>query len=155
MDLDRLHEIIRETTSEFRKGAVVEKSVGLSPSGLEVTKTEFWGMPHVDDAPDDLVQVDVVFEVIGVAVDKARARRDELIAILDAYPSLDRLRGGPSYIEVGAEVGGQGAALRLFALGEVLGLWEVITPQKVGITVEATAREMAGVGFVMISGYRP
>ena len=82
-----------------------------------------------------------------------RALYDELIAILKTYPQPERLAGGPSYIEVGGEIGDQGAAFQLFALGKVLGLWDIITPEKLGIT-GPEANQMAGMGFVMMSGFK-
>lgn len=114
---------------------------------------EVWAMPHESEAKD-LVKVDCELLVIGVNKGKAEARKAELIEILKTYPRIDRLAGGPSYIEVGAELGDQGAAFMLFALGEVLGLWNVITPKTLGIE-GPEARQMAGLGFVMMSGWKP
>ncbi len=39
------------------------------------------------------------------------------------------------------------------ALGQVLGLWRVITPVDLGIT-GAKAMDAAGLGYVMLSGYK-
>ncbi len=44
-------------------------------------------------------------------------------------------------------------ALRLFALGKVLGFWNIITPETLGFKGEA-ADEFAGKGFVMMGGYK-
>lgn len=150
MNVKRLMEILGQTTFEFRKGEVIsKKEVGA------VSVTDIYMMPHVSEAPSDLKMVDVIFEVIGVDKTKAESFRKEIIDIINTYPSLDRLAGGPSYIEVGGVLGSQSAAFMLYALGEVLGLWKVITPKSLGITDEAQALELAGGGFVMISGYRP
>lgn len=62
----------------------------------------------------------------------------------------DRLKVGPSYIELGAWIGDQGLALSLMGLGKILGLWEVITPADLGVTGEK-ASEMMGLGFVLIA----
>jgi len=150
MNLDRLHEILRETTVQLRKGAEVEKHI--EKSGLEVT--EIFAMPP-SDAPvaEALERIDMEFLVIGVDKEKAEQHKAELVEILNTYPQPDRLAGGPSYIEVGAEIGDQGAAFQLFALGKVLGLWDVITPATMGIT-GPEAKQMAGMGFVMMSGYK-
>ncbi len=137
MDLDRLRNILLATTVELRKGPAVEES----QSGI-VAVTEIYAMPHVDEV-HDLEKVDVVFEVIGVDREIALQRKDELIALLADYPQPDRLAGGPSYIEVGAVLGSQSAAFRLFALGHVLELWKLITPASLGMTGEK-ARQMAG-----------
>ena len=50
-------------------------------------------------------------------------------------------------------IGDQGAAFELFALGKVLGIWDIITPEKLGATGDM-ARQMAGAGFIMCTGYR-
>src|SRR5262249_11594518 len=94
-------------------------------------------------------------EFLDVAVlENSAGYRDELIKILKTYPSLDRLADGPSYIEVGAEIGDQTQAFRLFALGKKLKLWDIVTPKLLGMTGEE-AREMAGRGFIMITGFNP
>ena len=68
--------------------------------------------------------------------------------IIKHYPNLKRLESGPSYIEIGAELGSQEIALLFLALGELLGIWSVIIPAKLGLPPE-----MAGQGFIMCSGY--
>jgi hypothetical protein len=148
MNLARLYAIIDETTIQYRKGAaVIHRQEG------RVAVTEVFAMPHIDEAlaRDDLVKVDVEFMVIAVDKAKAEQRKDELLAILKTYPQPDRLAAGPSYIEMGGVLGDQGVALRLFALGQVLGLWSVLTT--FGIEGE-DARKMAGQGLVMMTGHR-
>jgi hypothetical protein len=150
MKIDRLYEILDATTAQYRKGPeIIERREG----PLEVV--EVFAMPHIDEvfARDDIVKVDVHFMVIGVDAAKAAAYRDELIEMLRSYPQPDRLAGGPSYIEMGAAVGDQGAALRLFALGQVLKFWSVVTPAAFGLKGK-DADDMAGVGYVMITGWR-
>lgn len=149
MDLEALYKILGETTIQLRKGEVVTKT---ESKGLFVT--EIYDMPHESEARPDIERVDLEFVVIGVDRAAAEKHRAELILILNTYPQLERLSNGPSYIEVGAEIGDQGAAFQLFALGKTLGLWEVITPSTIGATGEQ-AKQMAGMGFIMISGYRP
>lgn len=149
MSLHHLHRIIQETTIPLRKGdPVVEHDAG----PLHVT--EIFDMPHEDSAPDDLAKIDVVFMTVGVDRKAAEENRAELIEILKHYPDKASLAAGPSYITVGATVGSQDTALRLFALGQVLGLWDVITPKGLGISDPAKALEMAGVGYVMISPWK-
>ena len=140
MNTERLYEILKETTMQLRKGEVVEG-------------TSIYMMPHESEAPDNIVKVDCHFVVIGVDKEKAEQHKTELIGILDTYPEPERLAGGPSYIEVGAVIGDQGATFQLYALGEVLGLWKVITPELLGVN-ETTADQMAGMGMIMISGYK-
>lgn len=147
MNLKRLYEILGATTFQFRKGDVVTRA---PTSPIEVETID--AMPHETEA-HNLEKVDM--ELLTIGVDKAIAEkyRAELVEILKTYPNPDRLAGGPSYIEVGAEIGDQGAAFQLFALGKVLGLWSVITPALMGMAGDE-ARQMAGSGFVMISGFR-
>lgn len=150
MDLDRLYHILSETTVQLRKGPEVERErVG------PVDVTHVYAMPHVSEASGRFGEiVDCVFVMIGVDTQKAERHKAELIQILDDYPDPDRLAGGPSYIELGGVIGDQGAAFQLFALGQALKLWTVITPKTLGITDEAEARNLAGGGLVMMSGYR-
>lgn len=155
MDLNKLHHILRETTVQLRKGdEVEERRVG----GVQVT--EVYAMPHESQAPNGIVKVDCHFIVVGVDKAKAEAHKAELVALLKDWPSeawgspIPKLEEGPGYIHVGGAIGDQGAAFQLFALGQVLGLWQVITPEKLGITDPAEARQMAGSGFVMIDGFR-
>ena len=119
-----------------------------SASGLRVT--EVFMMPHHSEAATDLKMVDVHFMKIGVDVAKAEARREELIDLLNCWDGND-LSGGPSYISIGGDLGSQSLALDLFALGEALGLWKVLT---LGIPEgDDRGDELAGKGFVFMSGY--
>lgn len=160
MNLDRLYKILSETTVQLRKGGMVHGDrhlVDAVKEGRDLDKepggvVTIDAMPHVTEAPSGIEKVDLEFLVIGVDKAAAEKNRAELIEILKTYPQPDRLAGGPSYIEVGAEIGDQGAAFQLFALGKVLGLWDVITPATMGFA-GAEARQMAGSGFVMMSGF--
>ena len=161
MDLNKLYKILSETTIQLRKGEMIHgdkhlvqaikegRDLDKEPGGVVTIDA----MPHTDDAPADLEKVDCEFLVIGVDRKKAEVYRADLIELLNTYPSPERLAGGPSYIEVGAEIGDQGAAFQLFALGKTLGLWDIITPKVLGFS-GAEARQMAGIGFVMMSGYK-
>ena len=164
MNLDRLYQILRETTAQLRKGEEIEGDPQLVDAvknfkkGDNVNKlpggsVHIYAMPHESQAKDGIEKVDLHFIVVGVDRAKAEQYKDELVAILKTYPQPERLAGGPSYIEVGGEIGDQGAAFQLFALGKVLGLWDVITPEKLGIT-GPEANQMAGMGFVMMSGFK-
>ena len=149
MDLPRLHEILRQTTIQLRKGGEVEERM---VDGVEVV--DVYAMPPVHAARPDVELIDVEFITIGVDKGKAETQRDSLVGILRTYPDPQRLAQGPSYIEVGAELGDQGLALQLFALGKALGLWDIITPASLGFSGDE-ARDLAGRGFVMITGFLP
>ncbi|MBU6431427.1 MAG: hypothetical protein KGJ58_04075 [Patescibacteria group bacterium] len=162
MKLGRLCQILRETTAQLRKGEEIEGDPKLVDAvnfkeGDNLDKlpggSHIYAMPHESQAKDGIEKVDLHFIVVGVDKAKAEQYKDELVAILKTYPQPERLAGGLSYIEVGGEIGDQGAVFQLFALGKVLGLWDVITPEKLGIT-GPEANQMAGMGFVMMSGFK-
>lgn len=148
MDTNRLYDILQEATAEFRVGP--ER---IETEGDGVKKVEIFDMPHIYQASSELEKVECHFITIGVNREKAEEHREELISILKTYPNPERLAGGPSYIEMGAEIGSQDLAFRLFAVGQVLKFWMVITPKTLGIE-GAQADELAGGGLVMISGFR-
>ena len=148
MDVKGLLDILNETTEVFRKGGVVVEE---EKPGLRVTHV--YGYRHADEAVG-MEMVDCHFVVVGVDKVQAETHAASLLRILDDYPRPERLAGGPSYIEIGGELGDQEAAFRLFALGKVLGLWGLITPELLHFT-GPEADEMAGRGFVMITGYQP
>lgn len=151
MDSSALYRILSDTTFTFRKGNVVRNDSGGSELAEGTVTIDM--MPHVGEARGNLTLVDVEFLVVGVDKEAAETHRDDFLSLMNAYPDQARLAAGPSYIEVGAVVGSQEAAFRLFALGEVLGMWKVITPKRLGIDGER-ATMMAGSGLIMISGFR-
>lgn len=148
MNIQQLQTILRATTTVFRKGEeITEETVG------NVNVINVYAMPHVSKAPRGLEMIDVEFMVVGVNKAEAQKRQGELIATLRDYPEPERLANGPSFIEVGAHVGSQDNALRLFALGQVLGLWTVVTPAMMRIPPQGR-RDAAGQGFLFVTGYR-
>lgn len=161
MNLNRLYKILNETTVQLRKGDVIHGSkplVDAINAGVESDKlpggvVTFDMMPRVEDAADGLEKVDLEFLVIGVDKAKAEQHKAEFIGLLNTYPDPASLAGGPSYITVGGEIGDQGAAFQLFALGKVLGLWDVITPSLFGMQGDE-AKQAAGSGFIMMTGYK-
>lgn len=161
MNVSRLHEILNDSTMQLRKGDVFEGTPELveqaergDPELKGGGVLEVYAMPHENEARNEIEKVDVEFITIGVDKAKAEQHRGELISLLSDYPEPDVLAGGPSYITVGAAIGDQGAAFQLFALGKVLGLWDIITPSRLGLSGEQ-ARQAAGAGYIMITGYRP
>ncbi len=81
------------------------------------------------------------------------ATKEGLLEVLKEYPDQKRLAGGPSYLELGGVLGDQGLALMLIGLGEVLGVWKVVTPKTFGMTGEQ-ANAMAGNGMIMAGGFK-
>jgi hypothetical protein len=142
--------ILEGTTVIMRKGEVVKES---KAGPVDVTTIDaFPSAEEVDTS--SLTVVDCHFISIGVDKAKAETHRSDFVEMLAAYEkqSPGRLRGGPSYIEVGAEIGDQTLAFGLFAVGEALDLWKVVTPARLGMQ-GPLADQMAGRGFVMMSGY--
>ena len=141
-----LGSLIAETTRVYRKGDAVQRDGGV------VTIDDMPPLPATQPAEEALV--DAHFLWVSVRRAAAEERRRELCALLAEYPAPDRLAGGPSYLELGAELGDQGLALRLLALGEVLRLWRLFIPASFGITGDR-AEAMAGQGYIVCSGWRP
>lgn len=129
MNFDRLYKILGETVIFVQKG---------------VTQ---------DNQDSDLAVVNLHFHDAIVSKGKLEEYATELRQIISQWSFRSTLARGPSFIEVGAELGDQGAALQLFAAGQVLGLWKVITPEFLGFE-GAEAKNMAGRGMVMISGLK-
>jgi hypothetical protein len=153
-DVSRLNKIVMEVAHQFRKGDAV---IHEEKPGLLVTHV--YMMPHVSEATPGLEMVDMWFINVGVDKDKAEAHRDELVAILNEWPvksGAQPLDGGLSYISIGATVGSQDLALMFMAVGKILGFWKVITPEILGMKAgDPKGEELAGLGFVMASGYNP
>ena len=149
MDTPRLYQLLADTTMMLRKGEVVKRE---HTGPIEVITVD--AMPSVEEIGTraDAKLIDLHFVNVVVYMDEARKIRNELVEMLKTWPS-NRLAAGPSYIEVGAVLGDQGAAFCLFALGEALDLWTVITPEKLGMKDDVAARA-AGVGYIMISGFK-
>lgn len=164
MNTQRLYEILKETTREFRKGQMIEGTSPLAEAmRAEVGKpaseqkwpsaggvVEVYMMPHVSEASDRYQLIDCEFLEIGVDREKALPLKEEIILILKTYDGPNPLSQGPSYIEVGGVLGDQSAAFSLFALGKVIGLWDIITPATFGFEGRE-ARQAAERGFIMIA----
>lgn len=138
-----LGRIVAACTVPLRKG---------DPVVTRGSVTEIFAMPHTDEVPN-LKKVDCHFIEIGVDVAAAAAFKDELVRLLKLLPDQESIRGGPSYITMGAILGSQELALQLFGLGEALELWLVITPERLGFTGNE-ARQMAGAGYVLMTGLK-
>jgi hypothetical protein len=147
IDLNHLYAILHQCTTQVRIGEVLkEQDVG----PLHVTTVD--AMPSEADLVDGLVIIDLVLLKVAVHPAKAEAHKAEFISLIE--PLRAELEPGPSYIAIGALIGDQGTAFQLMALGEVLGLWKVITPRTLGMKDEAIIQQAAGNGYIMISGYR-
>lgn len=148
MNMDRLYEILRETTIQLRTGeAFTETNVG------PVHMITIDNNPHESEARPDLEKVDLLLMTVGVDKAKAEGHRAEVAALLADWPDRSMLGRGPSYIHLRGVLGDQGTAFQLMALGTVLGFWDIITTQSMGATRQE-AIDAARRGWVMISGFR-
>ena len=67
-----------------------------------------------------------------------------------AFADIDLFDGKDhNFIEIGGWIGDQGLAIVLMGMGDLLGLWEVFTPTKLGMPHEL-ATELAGQGLLFI-----
>lgn len=146
-----LHKMLPCMMVPFRTGPeLTERRVG------NVKVVEVFDMPPEPTKVDDGIEmVDMIFFKVGVSKEAAAIHRDQFVACLRALPLREsRLQDGPSYIHMG-EVMEQQTALSMFAVGSVMGLWNVMTPRSVGITDPDVVEKLARGGFVMIDGFRP
>jgi len=110
--------------------------------------------------PNEAGAVDVIFFGVKAkpTADAAALRslvdkhEGEFHEILDVFCGLEL-----TYIELGAWLGDQGAALTLIGLGGALGMWEVLTPRTAfGEALDRqTARSLAGHGMVALKAPPP
>lgn len=149
-----LNDILSECTNAVRKGPEVT-----AEDKGDVKVVEVYAMPDLEELRENNGDKDFYIadcHFIQVAVDKAKAEelREEFEAWVEEYPHPEHFKNGTSYITVGANIGDQQAAFELFALGEALGMWDIMTPQSVlGITGNL-ADKMAGNGLIGVSGYK-
>jgi hypothetical protein len=149
MNMNKLYEILNSCTSLIRVGEVVTQE---QAGPMNVTTIDAMPSEAEISNKDDLAIIDCVLVKVGVNKALATTKRADFIEAIE--PLRSGLEPGPSYIAIGASIGDQGAAFQFMALGEVLGLWKVITPRTLGITDAHQLRDYAGKGYVMISGYR-
>jgi hypothetical protein len=119
---------------------------------INIYKTLMDCLAKNENDPDaELIQ----FLQIKVSLSKTKIaeHQEEIQEWLDNYPDPERLAGGPSYIELGAHIGDQGMAFVLMAIGKHFGWWDIMTGESLGLSLEE-AQRMAGLGFLMISGYK-
>lgn len=102
---------------------------------------------------ESMKEVSVHFFKVGVDPVLAGNRVNELRTILSDLDSEGLLSQGPTYIHLGGMLGDQGRALQLMAVGHVAGLWELSTPESLGIVGEA-ASQLAGLGMIHVTGFQ-
>ena len=131
MDKNKVEEIVQACTRMFAKPGK-EGEVLQHDDVLDVEVQVLAPVLTQADQEQHEHLVDCHFVVIAVDIPKAEAHRDAFVDELKAYPEPERLAEGCSYLQLGAVVGSHDVALRVLAVGKALGLWEVVTPAKMG-----------------------
>ena len=144
-----IREVVEGCTTVFRVAEVPAGLLGAALGAVSMGRPE--GAPG---SAGEAVEIDAHFFVCAVDPAGAEAALGAVVAWCEAYPDPDRLAGGPTFVEVAEVAGDPVTAIRIFAVGEVLGLWNVITPERLGFS-GTEAEEMAAKGLVMITGYQP
>lgn len=155
MDAALIRDMLFHTCVPLRKGAV-ETVTQVGP--MQVTTID--AFPSLDEmanfdkdysAADGTIKlVDCHFLTVAVHLKRAEQCRAEFIETIE--PDAEMLRGGPSYLSIGALLDDQTTAFGFMALGDALGLWHVVTPEKLHLPQDSWDRA-AGLGYVLISGY--
>jgi hypothetical protein len=132
----------------------IEKIIGLLNKATRVlVKHELPGrtfapLSQAQKAQTDPPIVDVFFAAVAIVEPHATACKSELARLLRDYPG--GIERGPSYVEVGGHLGDQKLALALFGLGEHLGFWRVLLPERLGIDDPTFGAQLARQGFLNI-----
>lgn len=145
-----------DATKPYRKGEVVRTE--------QVGSVKVVTIDAFPQAPELAMTVDTHFLEIGFTEAAAISHRefyDMIIAAVEwsvasRHPyaiSLDDLRGGPSYRNLGAWLGDQTLAFCYLALGELHKLWKVVTPERLGASGEMAAK-LAGDGYIFQGGLK-
>lgn len=147
MNKARLMEVLNATTCLISKGAKTQ----LKMPGVPIL---LWGLllSASDTETQKLQQIDCHFVTVGVNPQRAEQHRRDFMSILEEFPSAKKLYDGPSYKHVADVVGDEMTALRIFGLGQTLGLWEVVLPSQLGVDPELVD-EAAELGMILTTGY--
>jgi hypothetical protein len=148
MDKQRLMEVLNDSTCIISKGEPTQRKL----PGISLL---LWGLmvPMSDARVEALAKVDCQFLTVGVNVEQAEKHRADFMAFLDEYPEPNKLADGPTYKHLASVVGDELTALRIFGLGQVLGVWDVLLPNNLGIPQELVD-EAADLGLIVTTGYQ-
>lgn len=147
MDKKRLMEALKDSTCVISKGEKTRQRM----SGIHCL---LWGLmtSPTDPGVQLLDKVDCQFITIGVNREQAEKHRADFIEFLETYPDPVRLSEGPTYKHIASIVGDDMTALRIFGLGQTLGIWDVVLPSQLGVDPEL-ADEAADLGLIVVTGY--
>jgi hypothetical protein len=148
MDKVRLMEVLNDSTCLISKGERTQRKL----PGISIM---LWGLllSASDPLIDKFQQVDCHFITVGVNPVQAEAHRKDFVELLEQFPDMKRMEDGPSYKHVASVVGDDMTALRIFGLGQTLGLWDVLLPAQFGVDPELVD-EAADLGLIVTTGYQ-
>lgn len=148
MDKTRLLEVLNDSTCLISKGERTRQRMPGIPTLL-------WGLMISETDPEvtELDRVDCQFVTVGVNRERAKHHRSSFLEFLESYPDPQRLSDGPTYKHLARFVGDDMTALRVFGLGQTLGIWDVLLPAQLGVDPEL-ADEAADLGLVVSTGYQ-
>lgn len=148
MNKQRLMEVLNDSTCVISKGEPTQRKL----PGISLL---LWGLmvPANDSRIDALEKVDCQFLTIGVNKSQAEKHRAEFIAFLEEYPEPTKLADGPTYKHLSTIVGDDITALRIFGLGQALGIWDVLLPANLGVPQDLV-EEAADLGLIVTTGYQ-
>lgn len=104
-----------------------------------------------------------VWRKVPLKTERVHENAAEMIELLKDWPSVSMGKTIPplgeniNYLIASAVLNNVQLAFALFAFGKLLDWWDLLDPRSLyGLeTWEVTARELAGAGMVLISGFRP
>lgn len=147
MDKARLMEVLNDSTCLISKGEKTQRKL----PGISAL---LWAiLLPTSYVTSSLHIVDCHFITVGVNTKRAEDRRSEFIELLESFPDQKKMQDGPSYKHVASVVGDDMSALRVFGLGQTLGLWDVLLPDQFGVDPELVD-EAADLGLIVTTGYR-
>lgn len=148
MNKKRLMEVLNDSTCFISKGDRTQRKL----PGIPVL---LWGLLlHANDPSTEHMRlVDCHFVMVAVNPEMAESHRQDFIELLEEFPDHKKLHEGPSYKHVASVVGDDMTALRVFGLGQTLGLWDVLLPDQLGVDPELVD-EAADLGAIVTTGYR-
>lgn len=146
MDKARLMNVLNDSTCFVSKGEKTQRKL----PGIPVL---LWGLllSATDPSIEKFQLVDCHFVTVAVNPEQAQAHKQDFIELLEQFPDYQKLQDGPSYKHVASIVGDDMTALRVFGLGQTLGLWNVILPDQ--FVEPELVDEAADLGLIVTTGY--
>ena len=151
MDIGLVKSVVQDTTLVFAKDPRTKshlRSLANYPAeGIPLQTVQEGRL-----AEDAYTVVDCALIDIAVHNMSAEFSRGRLVHLLEESSCKELLEEGPSYLHLAEILGDPIVALRLFGLGEALGLWYVVLPKDVDVGPKDRVAA-ALLGWVCISGY--